>query len=341
MMTLKEHARRLLSAIVHRHGYELVPEFLLYDWQKSAHSEPHHGEEVLPAGAGNYLKSDNPRLEELRQRYARFGGDVTIPTKWRDGIVRQEDLKYFRGDNQYLYQLKGRNMSEVSYVLTALYVKSIDEMRLLEKLREDDCFGTCTFDVYGEKISRDLLDSIIEIYFLDRHLHLSSWPDVRILDIGAGYGRLAHRSVEALLNIAAYVCTDAIAESTFLSEYYVRFRNLENRVKVVPLDEIEYALENQSIDIAVNIHSFTECGISAIEWWLSLLEKHAIPYLMIVPDALDNGGELLVTREGHDFGAVIEKHRYSLIAREPKFMETAVHKYAINPTYHYLFQLSR
>ena len=45
-----------------------------------------------------------------------------------------------------------------------------------------------------------------------------------MLDIGAGYGRLAHRMSAAFPQLEDYCCVDAVPESTFLSEYYLRHR---------------------------------------------------------------------------------------------------------------------
>ena len=142
----------------------------------------------------------------------------------------------------------------------------------------------------------------------------------------------------ALPNIAQYLCTDAFPTSTFLCEYYIGFRKLKDKVKVIPLDEIERDLGLGTVDVSVNIHGFSECRLSAIEWWVSLLAKHAIKYLMVVPNARANGGKSLSTVEG-DFGRIIEKYGYALMAKEPKYRDPWVQKYAMNPTYHYLFKL--
>lgn len=227
-------------------------------------------------------------------------------------------------------------MNEMGYALALLYVKSIDRLGFLEKLTEDDFFGNFTFNFDQKIISRDLLDSIIEIYFLEKHLSISSSKNLSVLDIGAGYGRLAHRMLCALPNIETYWCTDAIATSTFICEYYLRFRKLESRGKAIPMDEVENALKKQPIDIAINIHSFSECNISAVDWWLSLLNKHKVKYLMIVPNS-----EFLETNDHKDFGNLIEKHGYKLVAKEPKYRIPVVQKYAINPTCHYLFELAK
>ena len=154
------------------------------------------------------------------------------------------------------------------------------------------------------------------------------------MDIGSGYGRLAHRMLNALPNVAQYICTDAFAISSFICEYYLRYRNLESRAKVVLLDEIEDVFRNKTIDIAVNIHSFSECHTSAIEWWLSILAKYEVKNLMVVPNPLE-----LRTNDGVDFGNIIEKHGYRMIAKDPKYTDLVVQKYAISPSNYYLFEL--
>jgi SAM-dependent methyltransferase len=338
-MGLKSRAKRFLNSIFKRYGHELVPSASLYHWQSNPLTEPAYKATPLPDGAGNYLRTDNARLKELQDRYASLHSEATLPLLWQEGHVRPEDLQYFRGDNAYVWQLRGPNMNEIAYILSTYYVKSIDHLGLLERLEEDDYFGIFSFTIDGRKVSRDLLDSIIEIYFLEKHLGISSRSNLNILDIGAGYGRLAHRMARAFPNIQNYFCTDAVAVSTFLSEFYLRFRNVEDRAKVVPLDEIESTLETHHVDLAVNIHSFSECSIPAIEWWLSLLRRNGVEYLMIVPNGMDHGGELLLTNDRQDLGRIIEKYGYKLIVREPKYGDPMFQQYAMSPTYYYLFQL--
>ena len=87
---------------------------------------------------------------------------------------------------------------------------------------EDGAFGCWTTDVPGRgKLSRDRLDSVSETLFLERQLNVLSRPGIRILDIGAGYGRFAYRMAQAHSSLADYCCVDAVPESTFLSEYYL------------------------------------------------------------------------------------------------------------------------
>ena len=106
-----------------------------------------------------------------------------------------------------------------------------------------------------------------------------------MLDIGAGYGRLAHRMVGAHgERVADYCCVDAVPESTFVSEYYLRHRGVVPPVRVVSLGSVERELEPRSFDLAVNVHSFPEMPYAAIQWWVELLARLEVPALLIVPN---------------------------------------------------------
>lgn len=341
-MGVKKYIRKILNKVLIHYGYEAIPIDILYDWQKQNYFQggrKNNYESNVPEGARSHLRVNNPKLIELQKRYSVLDKAVTAPGLWKNDYLRAEDILYFRGDNAYVFQLRGENMNIMGYALTLFYLKSIDKLDLLSKLKEDDFFGIFTFTIDDKLVSRDLLDSIIEIYFIENHLNISSsCGNFNILDIGAGYGRLAHRFINAIPNVH-YYCTDAIALSTFISDYYLRFRKLEGRAKVVPLNEIEDLLKKQPIDIALNIHSFSECRISAVEWWASLLSKSRVRYLMIVPNSLDHGGTLLLTNDREDIKGIVEKHGYKLIFKDPKYRDPVLQKYAINPTYHYLFEL--
>lgn len=332
-MFLAEKVNSLLSLF----GFRIVDQSILYSWQKG---EVVSNQDVhLPDGASAYLNEENPRLVELRQRYTAFQANASIAIVWTDEYANSSDLQSFRGDNCYVWQARDPNCAEINYCLTAYYVQNNDKLGLLEKNTEDGLFGVHTYTVDSRCISRDLLDSTAELYFLEKHLGLSSVEDLGIVDIGAGYGRLAYRTVKAFPNVSRYLCTDAVPESTFLSEYHIRFRGLEDRVTVVPLDEIEQQLQMHTIDLAVNVHSFSECSLDAIEWWLELLANSKVKYLFIVPNASDHKGEKLALNSGEDFSFLVEKHGYTLKIKAPKYEDPMVQQYGVSPTHYYLYQL--
>jgi putative sugar O-methyltransferase len=272
---LKRWLKVCLNDVLRRYGAEIVPAEILYEWQHARVDKPCWNNCPLPGDAAPYLKPDNPKLINLQQRYRAFDSHVTTPFVWTDRHVRSEDIAHFRGDNAWVWQVRGRNANVPSYAVSLYYLQSIDRLGFLEKLSEDHCFGNFAFQIGGRLVSRDLLDSIAEIYFLDRHLGISSQTGFRVLDVGAGYGRLAHRMASALPAIEKILLTDAIAVSTFVSEYYLRFRGT-TKALVIPLDEIASRLRDDPVDLAVNIHSFPECQPQAIEWWVRLLSKHRV-----------------------------------------------------------------
>lgn len=303
---------------------------------------PSYNSMPLPEGAEAYLRLENPALLELEKRYQTLSHAATRSSLWTDQFQKDSiQLRYFRGDNAYVWQYRGENHAQVvemKYLLTAYYIQKNDRNGLLDRLGEDAWFGIYTFDFNGKLVSRDLLDSIAEINFLEDNLGISGISGLSVLDIGAGYGRLAYRMASALPNLGRYYCTDAIAASTFVSDYYIRFRNIADKVAVIPLDEIEQTLQAKPVHLAVNVHSFSECTIEAIGWWLDLLVRRKVRYLFIVP----NQDKALVSRETDgrfiDFEPLLKEKGYRLKVCEPKYHDPSVQKNGIQPGHHYLFE---
>lgn len=257
-------------------------------WRRSRRGHSGRGVDSADRAA---LRATNPELQALRQRYAGVSDIVGKSRIWRRGHVTPEDLLYFRGDNCYVWQFQDKNTPE-KYVLTYLYLETIDTLGLLDVLTEDGDYGVFTFptgdtDNNGNErfVSRDLLDSACELLFLERALQISRQPGLKVLDIGAGYGRLAYRAVTALSNIDTYFCIDAIPESTFISSYYLSRKGVV-RPRVVAFDD-QQDLVAGTIDLAVNIHSFSECAIEAVDYWVSRCAELKVEYLFIVPDISD------------------------------------------------------
>jgi hypothetical protein len=270
----------------------------------------------LPPGAEEHLRSDHPRLLELRERYARYSSNFQH-TQWSPDVLAHElDLKSFRADNAYNWQVRG-NVQEIQYLLTAYYAREMDSLRIFGGLFEDDYFGAHTFAFNGTHLlSRDLLDSVIQINFLHRHTNLGAIPGGTVLDIGAGYGRLPWRMSRALPNLAHIWCTDGVPESTFLCEYYLTFRRADERVNVFPLDEVADRIRGQHIHVVSNVQSFTECTSEAIAWWMNTLDTATVDYLFIVPNTPDQLLSMDTDGVRRDFLPVIEAHGFRLIAKE-------------------------
>lgn len=306
-------------------------------------TSPSYRAGTLPHGAEEYLRTSNPRLVDLRDRYREREHPAADHTLWTEEYLGRElELRYFRGDNAYVWQHRDRN-TELKHLLTACYLRELDTLALLERLEEDELFGVYGFRVSARRfLTRDLLDSVSEISFLERHLRLSQIQGLEILDVGAGYGRLAHRLVQALPNLARVRCADAVAESTFLAEYYLRFRDVSDKARVVPLDRLETELRPGELHLAVNMHSFTECSLAVVGWWVGFLRELRVPKVLVV-SLSDPSGERILTRERDgtrvDCIPAFRAAGYRLARREPKYPDPLVQERGISPAFHYLFEL--
>jgi len=296
----------------------------------------------LPPGAAEYLNSLNPRLNELKQRYR--GHPATLHSLWKDTYLQAElDLSTFRSDNAYIWQTRQIDANLIAqYLLTTYYVRDVDKLGLLHRLQEDGQFGAVNFSFNDQfVVSRDLLDSVLEINFLERHLRISQLPSPVVMDIGAGYGRFAYRLSSALPNVKAVYCADAVAESTFLCDYYLNFRGVGNRAKAIPIDEIEAILSREHIDVVTNMESFAECTVESIRWWLDLVQRNGASYFMIVVE-----GNTLLSKEGDGskipFQSLLEERKFELIVKEPVYPSSAgVSKYGLYPDRTYFLFCNR
>lgn len=283
--TTTQWLKRQTKATIARTGYLVTR---MDDDSRRYVAVTHNEAAPLPPGAEAELRADNPRLADLQRRYSELpsqGVLAAVPTQWNSGFLKRNlSMAWFRGDNAYVWQFRHLgNAARIRMYLTMLDVRGRDRLGLLDKLTEDGLFGAWTF-TYGERppVSRDLLDSVNEISYLDEQMGLSTVEGLRVLDIGAGYGRLAHRMSAGLSNLAAYDCIDGVATSTFLCDYYRTIRAMPDSVRVVPLDE--YSTLGEHYDVAVNIHSFSECSLEAIGWWLDRIAERDVEWLLIVPN---------------------------------------------------------
>jgi SAM-dependent methyltransferase len=301
----------------------------------------HSGRGIAPADRAA-LRTTNPALAALRQRYSGLQDLIGTAPFWRPGYIGEQDLLYFRGDNCYVWQFQDNNTPE-KYALTYLYLRAIDTPGLFDVLTEAGDYGVFTFPT-GESdkdgndilVSRDLLDSVCELLFLERVLEISHRPGLKVLDIGAGYGRLAYRAVTALSNIDTYFCIDAIPESTFLSQYYLSEKAAET-TRVIAFDAQEDLIPG-TIDLAVSIHSFSECSIEAVDYWLSRCVDLQIEYLFIVPNVSGEGTNAVRLMNGTDISPLLAQRGYQLCHSEPKYRNPQVQKYGVSPKWYYLFR---
>lgn len=260
------------------------------------------------------LSRSDPRLLDLEQRYAAL--NAFEHSNWAT-YSNQIDLPNFRGEHGYLSQLS-YEMTADHYARTWDYAVNHGLRDLLEAFTEDGVFGAITFTAPdGSLYSRDSLDSAFEIGFLRSEMSIL---DLTVLDIGAGYGRFAHRLIQTLQDTRDVFCVDAVPLSTYLCQYYLAYRGLTEQAISVPLDELD---KIPHCDLAVNCYSFGELTLSSIEFWLRFCAEREVSYFLLVPHDYGHTDGAFVSHEvdgsNIDYLPLFTKYGYRQAARRHKY----------------------
>ena len=283
--------------------------------------------------SGTKPEPHDPHLIALRSRYAALRVPMAPANDQQWGsefCAREIPIDAFRADSAYLWQDRygyaGPDPA-ATYRAYADYLRDIDRRRLLDSLGEDGAFGCRTFSHDGRLISRDLLDSVNELAFLDRAWQLFARNDVSVLDIGAGYGRLAYHMSRSVPGLNHYVCVDAIPESTYLCDLYLSYRKVPRPpARVVALDELD-ELHGTAFNLAINIRSFTEMPYRSVISWLDLIDRLGVPALFIIPNyrgSLRGAGSS--REERRDFMPDLLSRGFKLTDEEPVINDSALRR---------------
>lgn len=187
-------------------------------------------------------------------------------------------------DNTIYVEQNSPTVEEFEEVLRTLRERPGAELVQPTTACRDVAFGARKVTTSQGAVTRPWLDANVEHDFLRRHL--TGHPDqtlgsMSVLDIGAGYGRLA-----AILGVrvAQYTCTDAVPISSLLCRYYLHhYIGLSpSRFRVMGLADVVLNGDKELFDLAINIHSWNECTLQQITGWLELLRFCRVPYLFTV-----------------------------------------------------------
>jgi hypothetical protein len=101
-----------------------------------------------------------------------------------------------------------------------------------------------------------------------------------------------------------------------------------------------YRVKPGSIDLAINVHSFSEMGYDAIHAWIDWLVELEVPRLFIIPNQAEllSKEEDLVTRR--DFADILERAGYRRIAHEPTLTDESVRELVGVHDFFWLFERS-
>lgn len=175
----------------------------------------------------------------------------------------------------------------------------------LPGMARDVVHGARVFHTSRGAMTRQWVDGNVEMNFLARSL--PSLSEMHVLDIGAGYGRLA--AMLAPL-VQSYTCVDPVPVSTRVSRDYLG--QYAPQVTVLELAELYTAPIHPTL--AINIHSWNECSYQQIANWLDALAILNVPYLFTVTH--EPNTEVYLTWDGGQNFKTLLQERYTILAAE-------------------------
>jgi len=254
------------------------------------------------------------------------------PSIWTANYVaRYVRPQTCRDDNAYVFQF-GFGPPEAERSLRSVHARYPD---IVHKLHEDGAQGAVTYLVDGALVSRDMLDSAAELGFL--RSHVPGLLDLNVLDIGAGYGRLAHR-FRQMGHRGRYVCTDTVAMSLSLCRGYLDERGLPD-VEVIEAASLASHADLAEIDLALAVHTFPEMTHASIAYWMELLGAARVPFLFLVPNLPDDLRSTEVDGTRLPFGHLLQGAGYSLAHVDLKYPEAGEPERWVYQDRHMLFCL--
>ncbi len=205
------------------------------------------------------ISADDERFRQIARIAARSPfSDVAMWRTFQEHV--RENIHQFAGEGFYLTQ--DYPIEEYERAAKFVRINKINECPM-----RDVQFGAKAVHTSLGPVCRAGLDAIIEAEFIKRKAPLVE----TVLDIGAGYGRLARVLYHWFFVVR---CIDAVPISTYLCEKYLEGTS----AKVLTLDQIPP--DGFEVDLAINVHSWSECSIPQIARWLGTLQK--VPYLFTV-----------------------------------------------------------
>jgi hypothetical protein len=223
-----------------------------------------------------------------------------------------------------------------AYTVAYEYALVCDQLGVLGKFSDDGAFSGVRFRIDGRVVSRDIIDSSLELNFVARHCEFRPSDEIVLLDIGAGYGRFVHRFLEFFPRASAFAL-DAAPLSSFLAQCYLEYRGVIDRVVIGSRAKLETVRPGR-FQIATNIHSWSEAPLASVEKWLDALDVLQVPFLFFVPHEIpaislekDGPGKLIVpTILAHGWRVLVEQPMYG---DSLKRQQTGLYPF----THYYLF----
>jgi len=156
-----------------------------------------------------------------------------------------------------------------------------DGFQLFDLFVDDGAFGVLRFRLPdGEVVTWDQIISARDLSLLCQWVGLTPADTPLLVDIGAGYGRLVHRFLQAFPSSYA-LALDSVPGTSAMAELYLATRGCAGRVEIDGPRRLLAPLPPGRPRIATNIHSWSEAPLISIEAWLEALATAQIDWLLL------------------------------------------------------------
>src|ERR1017187_9982453 len=125
----------------------------------------------------------------------------------------------------------------------------------------------------GEQVCMDYLQAVFELEYIARYVDLDG---LRILEIGAGYGRTCH-AVMSNHAVAAYYIID-LDKSLALAREYLRTvltEEMFSRIHFMTVTDLDDSLQSMRFDLCINVDSLAEMTVGTVANYLALIDERS------------------------------------------------------------------
>ncbi len=140
----------------------------------------------------------------------------------------------------------------------------------LDKVNKMNLGSPVTVSFYGKELSIDYVLSVEEMYFLDKTLNNSEI----VLEIGAGFGRLAHAVIENFENINEYIICD-LPEMLAVSQNFLSTVLTKKNFSKISFISNDHFHSITEADLCINIDSFQEMPSEVVKNYLNGISSYA------------------------------------------------------------------
>lgn len=189
------------------------------------------------------------------------------------------DLTNFKsGTVNFKLALWNPHVNGVRYLKALIYNLCADlsseNWARLSHIQNREVGNPITVNYAGESVCMDYLQAVLELEFIATNMKLDG---LRILEIGAGYGRTCH-AILSNHNVEAYTIFDLENCLELSKKYLALVLDKEQFAKVhfVSTDDIAHYLSesNMHFDLCINIDSFAEMDAETVKHYLTIIDDH-------------------------------------------------------------------